>query len=101
MSSFNIDASAGQACEGILGGGAISGLRRLTLSPLDARVLRAVDPWRERTAARVAKLAGCSEDVASSSLRRLRGWMLIEPDGSRPTGWLRTRHGDLMLEHQP
>lgn len=71
------------------------------LSPLDARVLRAVEPMRERTAARVAQLVGCAEDVAASSLRRLRGRTLIEPDGCRPTGWLRTRHGDLFLEHQP
>ena len=91
---FEIQASAGPVREGAPGGGA-------QLSPLDARVLRAVDPLRERTVARIAKLAGCCEDIASSSLRRLRGRMLIEPDGSRPTGWLRTREGDLMLEHQP
>jgi hypothetical protein len=73
----------------------------LTLSELDARVLRATDPFRERTAARIAQRAGCSEDVAASCLRRLRGRMLVEPDGCRPTGWLRTRHGDVALEHQP
>lgn len=76
-----------------------SGLR--ALSPLDARVLRVVDPRYERTVARVAWAAGCSEDVAASCLRRLRGRLLIEPDGSRPTGWLRTRLGDVVLEHQP
>jgi hypothetical protein len=74
---------------------------RRALNPLDARVLRATDPFRERTAARVALLVGCSEDVAASCLRRLRGRMLIEPDGCRPTGWLRTREGDVALEHQP
>lgn len=36
----------------------------LILSPLDARVLRATDPFRERAVVRVAKLAGCSGDVA-------------------------------------
>jgi hypothetical protein len=71
------------------------------LSPVDARVLRATDPLRVRTVGRVAQLAGCSEDVARSCLRRLRGRMLVEPDGSRPTGWLRTREGDVALEHQP
>jgi hypothetical protein len=71
------------------------------LSPLDARVLRAVEPMRERTVVRIARLAGCPHDLAASSLRRLRRRMLIEPDGSRPTGWLRTRRGDLFLEHQP
>ena len=71
------------------------------LSPLDARVLRATDPRYERAVARVAVLAGCSEDVAASCLRRLRGRMLIEPDGCRPTGWLRTHWGDVALEHQP
>ena len=71
------------------------------LSPLDARVLRAVDPTRERTVARIAELAGCPEELVASSLKRLRKRMLIEPDGSRPTGWLRTHHGDLTLEHQP
>jgi hypothetical protein len=74
---------------------------RLRLSPLDARILRATDPMRERTAQRVATTADCSEDIAHGCLRRLRGRMLIEPDGRRPTGWLRTRDGDLALEHQP
>lgn len=74
---------------------------RLELSPLDARVLRATDPLRERTAARIAERVGCGEDVAASVLRRLRGRMLVEVDGRRPTGWLRTRGGDLVLEHQP
>jgi hypothetical protein len=71
------------------------------LSDLDARILRATEPLRERTAVRVAQLAGCSEEVASSCLRRLRGRMLVEVDGCRPTGWLRTHRGDLALEHQP
>jgi hypothetical protein len=79
----------------------MSGWLSLTLGPLDARVLRATDPFRERTAERVARLADCSEDLAGSSLRRLRGRMLVEPDGCRPTGWLRTRVGDVALEHQP
>ena len=73
----------------------------LALSPLDARVLRVTDPFQVRGVERVARLAGCSEDLARSSLRRLRGRMLVEPDGSRPSGWLRTRHGDVALEHQP
>lgn len=73
----------------------------LRLSALDARVLRATDPLRVRTAERVARLACCSEDLARSSLRRLRRRMLVEVDGSRPTGWLRTRDGDLALEHSP
>jgi hypothetical protein len=71
------------------------------LSELDARVLRTIDPRYERTVGRVARVAGCSEDVARGCVRRLRGWMLIEPDGCRPTGWLRTRRGDVVLEHQP
>lgn len=75
--------------------------RRLILSGVDARVLRATDPMRERTVERVARLAGCSEELARSSLRRLRGRMLVEPDGCRPSGWLRTRDGDVALEHQP
>jgi hypothetical protein len=74
-------------------------LSLLRLSELDARVLRATDPLRVRRAERVARLACCAEDVAASSLRRLRGRMLVEVDGSRPTGWLRTRDGDLALEH--
>lgn len=72
-----------------------------TLSPLDARVLRATDAFAVGTAARVARQAGCGEDVALSSLRRLRRWLLVEVDGSRPSGWLRTRHGDVALEHHP
>jgi hypothetical protein len=76
-------------------------LSLMPLSALDARVLRATDPLRERTAARVALLACCSEDVAGSCLRRLRGRMLVEVDGCRPSGWLRTDRGDVVLEHQP
>ena len=77
----------------------MSGAVSLTLSALDVRVLRATDPFRERTVERVARLAGCSEDVAGSCLRRLPERMLVEDDGYRPTGWLRT--GDVALEHQP
>jgi hypothetical protein len=79
----------------------MSGAVSLTLSALDARVLRATDPLRERTAVRVAGIVGCSEDVAVSCLRRLRGGMLVEVDGCRPAGWLRTHRGDVALEHQP
>jgi hypothetical protein len=74
---------------------------RFTLTELDAGVLRATSPTRERTAHRIATMIDCSEDVARSCLRRLRARMLVEPDGCRPTGWLRTRDGDLSLEHQP
>ena len=73
----------------------------LQLTLLDVRVLRATDAYRERTAERVACMAGCSQEEARRSLKRLRGKMMIEPDGRRPTGWLRTRHGDLALEHAP
>ena len=65
----------------------MSGVASLTLSALDARVLRATDPLRERTAERVAGIVGCSEDVAASCLRRLRGRMLVEVDGC-PPDWL-------------
>lgn len=71
------------------------------LSPLDARVLRAVDPFYIRSVERVAKLAGCGEQLAASALKRLRRRMLIEDDGCRPMGWLRTYRGELFLEHQP
>jgi hypothetical protein len=71
------------------------------LSPLDARVLRTVDPSYIRTVARIAKLADCGEDLAASALKRLRRRMLVEDDGRRPMGWLRTHHGELFLEHQP
>jgi hypothetical protein len=33
--------------------------------------------------------------------RRLRGAMLVEVDGCRLTGWLRTHRGDVALEHAP
>ena len=78
----------------------MTGAVSLALSALDVRVLRATDPLRERTVERVARVAGCSEDLARSSLRCLRGRTLVEPDGCRPTGWLRTRDGDVALEHQ-
>ena len=73
----------------------------MLLGPLDARVLRAVDPFYIRSGERVAKLAGCGEDVARSALKRLRARMLVEDDGCRPMGWLRTHRGELFLEHQP
>jgi hypothetical protein len=79
----------------------MSGPVWLSLNPLDARVLRATDAFRVRTVVRVARLACCSEELARSSLGRLRGGMLVELDGCRPTGWLRTARGDLALEHQP
>jgi hypothetical protein len=72
----------------------------LKLSPLDARVLRATEPLRERTVVQIAQRLGCTEDVAASCLRRLRGRMLVEVDGCRPSGWLRTHRGDVVLEHQ-
>ena len=79
----------------------MSGVVSLMLSALDVRVLRATDPLRERTVERVSGIAGCSEDVAASCLRRLRGRMLVEVDGCRPTGWLRTHRGDFALERVP
>ena len=74
--------------------------RSVVLSGLDVRVLRATDPLDVRTVARVAQRAGCAEDVVRSSLGRLRRRMLVESHRGRPTGWLRTRDGDVVLEHQ-
>lgn len=79
----------------------MTGAPWLQLSLLDARVLRASDADRGRTSERVARMAGCWEEEARRSLKRLRGKMMIEPDGRRPTGWLRTRRGDLALGHVP
>ncbi|HYB30230.1 MAG TPA: hypothetical protein VEF89_26735 [Solirubrobacteraceae bacterium] len=73
----------------------------LTLSGLDARVLRATDARYERSPERVGELAGCATDVALSALRRLRVRDLVEDDGCRPQRWLRTHRGDVALEHQP
>jgi hypothetical protein len=73
----------------------------LMLSALDARVLRATDAWYERSPERIAELAGCTADVALSTLRRLRVSCLVEDDGERPQRWLRTHRGDVVLEHQP
>jgi hypothetical protein len=73
----------------------------LTLSALDARVLRATDARCERSPEKIGELAGCAADVALSTLRRLRGAYLVEHDGGHPQRWLRTYHGDIALEHQP
>ena len=73
----------------------------LQLTVLDARALRATDAYRERSAECVARMAGCSQEEARRSLKRLRGKLMIEPDGRCLTGWLRTRRGDLALEHAP
>ena len=73
----------------------------LRLSGLDARVLRATDCRYERSPEKVGELAGCAADVALSALRRLRVRDLVEDDGERPQRWLRTRRGDVALEHRP
>jgi len=73
----------------------------LPLSALDARVLRATDARYERSPEKIGELAGCAADVALSVLRRLRVRALVEDDGERPQRWLRTRGGDVVLEHQP
>jgi hypothetical protein len=79
----------------------MSGAVSLTLSALDARVLRATDARYERSPERIGELSGCAADVALSVLRRLRGACLVEDDGCRPRRWLRTHRGDVALEHQP
>jgi len=71
------------------------------LSDLDARTLRATHPYYVRTPEHVGRLANCAPDAALSTLRRLRLSYLVEDDGSRPSRWIRTRHGDVALEHQP
>jgi hypothetical protein len=71
------------------------------LSGLDARVLRATDARYERSPEKIGALAGCAADVALSTLRRLRGRMLVVDDGERPQRWLRTHDGDVALEHAP
>jgi hypothetical protein len=73
----------------------------LSLSALDARVLRATDPRYERLPEKIGELGGCAADVALSALRRLRVRDLVEDDGERPQRWLRTHRGDVALEHQP
>jgi hypothetical protein len=75
--------------------------RSVVLSGLDVRVLRATHPLDVLTVAQLAQRAGCAEDVARSSLGRLRRRMLVESYRCRPTGWVRTRDGDVVLEHQP
>jgi hypothetical protein len=67
----------------------MTGARWLGLAPLDARVLRATDAYRERTAERVARLAGCSEEEARRSLKRLP-----PRSGARPTA-VNGRPGEL------
>jgi hypothetical protein len=71
----------------------------LELSALDTRVLRATDARYERSPERVGELAGCSAEVALSTLRRLRVRGLVEDDGERPQRWLRAHRGDVALEH--
>ena len=73
----------------------------LVLSALDARVLRATDPRYERSPEKISGLAGCAADVVLSALRRLRVRGFVEDDGERPQRWLRTRRGDVALEHAP
>jgi hypothetical protein len=79
----------------------MNGAVSLTVSALDARVLRATDARYERSPEKIGELSGCAADVALSVLRRLRGACLVEDDGCRPQRWLRTHRGDVALEHQP
>ena len=79
----------------------MSGVARLSLSALDARVLRATDPRYERSPEKIGELSGCVADKALSVLRRLRVRDLVEDDGERPQRWLRTQRGDVALKHQP
>jgi hypothetical protein len=74
---------------------------RRELSAVDARVLGVTDARYERSPERIGELAGCAADVALSVLRRLRDGGLVGHDGERPQRWLRTRDGDVALEHQP
>jgi len=83
------------------GGAVVSAGLVLVLSALDARVLRATDARYERSPEKIGELAGCAADVALSTLRRLRVRTLVEDDGERPQRWLRTRRGDVALEHAP
>jgi len=62
----------------------MTGAAWLTLSALDARVLRATDAWYQRSPEKVGELTGCAPDVALSTLRRLRVRGLVEVDGERP-----------------
>jgi hypothetical protein len=50
------------------------------------------------TPAGVSFAIGISEEVARSSLRRLRGRGLAEDDGKRPLAFARTRVGESVLE---
>ena len=77
----------------------MSGAWGSELSALDARVLRATDARYERSPEKLGELAGCSAEVALSTLRRLRVRELVEDDGQRPQRWLRTHRGDVALEH--
>jgi len=77
----------------------VRGLAWLSLTALDARVLRAADARYERSPERIGELAGCAPDVALSALRRLRVASLVEDDGERPQRWLRSHLGDVALEH--
>ena len=78
----------------------MTGASWLQLAPLDAGAARHRRVSRAEREC-VARMAGCSQEEARRSLKRLRGKLMIEPDGRCLTGWLRTRRGDLALEHAP
>lgn len=77
----------------------------MTVSPLDARVLRSLPAdsssasWL--TAAELATSVGIDESVARSCLVRLGGRDQVTHDGGRPPRWARSVAGDVALEHTP
>ncbi len=73
----------------------------MSLSDIDAKVLRALPSNRDRgwlSAHGVADRLHIAPDVARSVLVRLRGAWLVEDDGERPQAFARLARGDHELE---
>jgi hypothetical protein len=84
--------------EGALGVLASAPISRRSLTELNVRVLRALDPSRYQTIDAVRELLGVQRFVARAELTRLRDQELVEDNGEHPLAFRRTFLGDEALK---
>jgi hypothetical protein len=83
-------------CSGVVLGSAP--IRRRSLTELNVRVLRALEPNRYQTIDAVTELLAVQRFVARAELTRLREQELVEDNGEHPLAFRRTVRGDEALK---
>jgi hypothetical protein len=73
-------------------------IRRRSLTELNVRVLRTLEPSRYQTIDAVRELLGVQRFVARAELTRLRDQELAEDNGEHPLAFRRTVLGDEALK---